>query len=112
MVIPVSPKGQMLEDGQELAETRDQHISAQDQVLRHLREGEISLKVNPPLPRPGGLYYTLTFSGGEAGRRTLRSFRSNDLALCEQALEAVKARGWRMWSSSSGDASCGCNISV
>lgn len=117
VVIPISRmKGQMLEDGQELAETRDQPMSAQDRVLPPpltvFWEGEISLEVNPPFPGPGGLYGTPTFSGGEAGRRTLRSFRSNDLALCERALEAVKAWAWRMRSSSSGDASCGCNISV
>lgn len=104
-------RGRMLEDGQQLAETWDQCLAAQDWVLQPpltvFWEGEISLEVNPPFPGPGGLYCTPTFSGGEAGRRALRSFRPNDLALCEQALEAVKAWGWRMRSSSSGDASCG-----
>lgn len=39
---------------------------------------------DPPLPGHGSLYCTPPFSGGEGGRRALRSLRSNDLAVCAQ----------------------------
>lgn len=81
VIIPISRmRRQMLEDGQQLAETWDQPMAIQDQVLQPpltvFWESEIPSEVNPPFLGPGGLCCTQTSSGGEAGRRTLRSFRS------------------------------------